>query len=68
MIAQEVEPILPQMVSKMNANGYEEYLDGDTEMLALGRETLVYYMAKAVQELSAKFDNIDGRLTNLETI
>jgi len=66
LIAQEVK----ESIDKYNASEYFHMwsLMPNTNIQSISRGKLVMPLLKAIQELSAKLDNIDERLTNLETV
>ena len=73
-IAQEVQDIIPEAV--VNGRGVDDFLDKDgnilipkgTKSLGLGMSssTIMAYMVKAVQELSAKIDTMQTEINTLK--
>jgi hypothetical protein len=63
LVAQEVlESKMPELVGKISNKGYEDYFDeGEEEMYAIGTGNMVYYLMKAVQELSAKVEALEKK-------
>jgi len=63
LVAQEVlKSKMPQLVGKASNEGYEEYFDeGEKEMYAIGTGEVVYYLIKAVQELTAKVEALESK-------
>ena len=64
-IAQELKELLDEYNAPYELASWSEDPDG---MQRAGETKLVTPLIKAVQELSAKLDNMDERLTNLEAV
>jgi|3_EtaG_2_1085321.scaffolds.fasta_scaffold05098_2 hypothetical protein len=65
-LAQDVEDVLKELNFSENNSIIE--VDDVTTQYSMDYASMVVPLVKAVQELSAKFDNMDERLTNLEGV
>jgi hypothetical protein len=67
LIAQDVEKVFPQVIdkSKLPSKPEKEQID-ETEYLGVRYQELVPVLVKAIQELSAKNDTLQTRITQLE--
>ena len=63
LVAQEVlKSKIPELVGTTSIDSYEEYFDeGEEEMYTIGTGNMVYYLMKAVQELSAKVEELESK-------
>jgi len=63
LVAQEVlKSKIPELVGTTSIDSYEEYFDeGEEEMYTIGTGNMVYYLMKAVQELSAKVEELEKK-------
>jgi len=66
LIAQEVQPILPDMVTSRSAK-LEETDEEETDILMVDPSELVYTLINACKELKTQVDDLTARLTALET-
>jgi len=61
LVAQEVQPVMPEMISEQEGNG-----QGPRTVLAMNTTALTYALVNSVKELATLVEALDFRLTNIE--